>query len=111
MRPAQRPPQRGSDVASCNTAPRGRAAFPVNRMMASHLVPRTPFLRSNFGSSRLVRLLGKGVPAVAEAPGMDFAERLSLRLNAFDAMDLQWAHQSIRSTQPPPPAQPAVGRP
>ncbi|AMO22465.1 DUF3348 domain-containing protein [Ramlibacter solisilvae] len=53
-------------------------------------------MRSSFGSSRLVRLLGEGVP-VAEAPGMDFAERLSLWLNAFDAIGLQSAHQAIRS--------------
>ena len=33
----------------------------------------------------------------AQAPGMDFAERLSLWLNAFDAIGLQAAHQSLRS--------------
>lgn len=35
---------------------------------------------------------------------MDFAERLSLWLNAFDAIGLQAAHQSIKTlTQPAPP--------
>lgn len=47
--------------------------------------------------SALVRHLGGWVPADAEPAGMDFAERLSLWLNAFDAIHLQAAHQAIRS--------------
>ncbi|WP_168109554.1 DUF3348 family protein [Ramlibacter lithotrophicus] len=61
-------------------------------------------MQSTFSSSRLVRLLGEWRPLAAEAPGMDFAERLSLWLNAFDAIGLQAAHQSIRAVTAPAPA-------
>ena len=54
-------------------------------------------MRSNWPGSKLVRLLGDGIPMDAPAPGMDFAERLSLWLNAFDAIGLQSAQQAIRS--------------
>jgi hypothetical protein len=54
-------------------------------------------LPPNFSSSRLVRLLGEWAPVDAQASGMDFAERLSLWLNAFDAIGLQAAHQSIKA--------------
>lgn len=36
----------------------------------------------------------------AEASGMDFAERLSLWVNAFDAIRLQAVHQAIQSSEP-----------
>jgi hypothetical protein len=58
-------------------------------------------LQSTFSSSRLVRKLGEWSPLAAEAPGMDFAERLSLWLNAFDAIGLQAAHQSIKAVTAP----------
>lgn len=58
-------------------------------------------MRSTYGSSRLVRLLGGWTPLAAEAPGGDFAERLSLWLNAFDAIRLQGAHQSIKAIRAP----------
>src|SRR4051812_19949968 len=53
-------------------------------------------LRSDIDSPKLVRLLGawSGVPG--ETPGTDVAERLGRWLNAFDAVGLQSAHQSIR---------------
>jgi hypothetical protein len=54
-------------------------------------------LRSNFSSSKLVRLLGDWDPTDAQASGMDFAERLSLWLNAFDAIGLQSSLQSIKA--------------
>jgi len=54
-------------------------------------------LRSTFDNSRLVRLLGGWAPAEGEPSGMDFAERLSLWFNAFDAIRLQALHQSLRS--------------
>jgi hypothetical protein len=54
-------------------------------------------LRSTWPGSKLVRLLGDGILTDAPAPGMDFAERLSLWLNAFDAIGLQAAQQAIRS--------------
>jgi hypothetical protein len=54
-------------------------------------------LRSTFGSSRLVRLIGEGVPVEDEAGSMDFAERLSLWVSAFDAIGLQASLQSIRT--------------
>lgn len=60
-------------------------------------------LRSNFSSSRLVRVLGDGTPAPPESPRQDFAERLGQWLNVADAIALHAAHQSIQamaSTQP-----------
>jgi hypothetical protein len=72
-------------------------------------VQRKRFLRSNFSSSRLVRTLADWTPDV-EASGMDFAERLSLWLNAFDAIGLQAAHQSIRAIRTAAPAEPADAR-
>lgn len=56
-------------------------------------------LHSTFSSSRLVRLLGEATPPAAAAGGMDFAERLSLWLSAFDAIGLQAAQQSIRAVR------------
>lgn len=55
-----------------------------------------------------MRLLARQAPVDAAPPGMDFAERLSLWLNAFDAIGLQAAHQSLKSS--PLPAAPAGGR-
>lgn len=54
-------------------------------------------MRSSFSSSTLVRLLGAWTPAQTEPPGLDVAERLSLWVNAFDAIRLQGAHQAIAS--------------
>ena len=61
-------------------------------------------MRSTFGSSSLVRQLAAWAPADAEAPGMDVAERLSLWLNAFDAIGLQRAQQAIRQIRTAAPA-------
>ncbi len=66
-------------------------------------------MHSDFSSSRLVRLLGESAPVEAPAPGMDFAERLSLWLNAFDAIALQGAQQAIRGIRAP--AAPKAGAP
>ena len=68
-------------------------------------------LRSDFSSSRLVRLLGAWAPVTVPPSGMDFAERLGLWLNAFDAIKLQAAHQTIRSPQAPPAARPDRAQP
>lgn len=59
--------------------------------------PRTcrPILRSTVAPSPLVRLLGEGAGADAGGSGMDFAERLALWLNAFDAIRLQAVHQAV----------------
>lgn len=54
-------------------------------------------MRSSFSSSTLVRLLGAWTPAETESSGLDVAERLSLWVNAFDAIRLQGAHQAIAS--------------
>lgn len=54
-------------------------------------------MRSTFSSSRLVRLLDEHTPVDADASAMDVAERLGLWLNAFDAIGLQAAHQTIRA--------------
>lgn len=72
-------------------------------------------MHSNFSSSRLVRLLGDRAPVAAPAAGMDFAERLSRWVNAFDAIGLQAAHQSIRAMRaaaapPAAAARPDAGR-
>jgi len=61
-------------------------------------------LRSTFGSSTLVRQLAAWAPADAQVPAMDIAERLSLWLNAFDAIGLQRAQQAIRQIGAPMPA-------
>lgn len=70
-------------------------------------------MRSNFSSSTLVRQLGEWTPLEADASGMDFAERLSLWLDAFDAIGLQAAHQSIQAVQqdasPQPQRPPRAG--
>lgn len=63
-------------------------------MRAATRAARDFFLHSTFAGSRLVRLLGEAPPPAAPADGMDFAERLSLWLGAFDAMGLQAALQS-----------------
>jgi len=52
-------------------------------------------LRRNFSSSRLVRLLGDTASGELEAPGQDFAERLSQWVGVFDAVKLHAAHQSM----------------
>lgn len=54
-------------------------------------------MRPDFSSSKLVRLLGPLAEADTGAPGMDFSERLGLWVNAFDAIGLQSAQQSIRA--------------
>ena len=51
--------------------------------------------RTNFSSSTLVRLLAQATGAGAGAPREDLAERLSLWLNAFDAVALHGIHQSV----------------
>lgn len=61
-------------------------------------------LRSSFGSSTLVRLLADWTPAQVEPSGLDVAERLSLWVNAFDAIRLQAAHQSIANLRTAAPA-------
>ena len=61
-------------------------------------------MRSTPASSPLVRLLGEWAPVDAEPSGMDFAERLSLWFNAFDAIQLQSLQQGIRGIQSPAPA-------
>ena len=54
------------------------------------------FLRGNFSSSGLVRLLGDWTPVEPEAPRQDFAQRLSQWLDVSDAITLHAAHQSIQ---------------
>jgi len=60
-------------------------------------------LRSNLGSSALVRLFAPWVPqpesraACETGPGGDVAERLSQWVSAFEAIELQAAQQSIRA--------------
>lgn len=58
------------------------------------------FLRSDFSSSPLVRLLGTWSPVDGPAPGMDVAERLGLWLGAFDAIKLQAVNQGLRRPLP-----------
>lgn len=58
--------------------------------------------RTNFNSSTLVRLLAQATGAGAVAPRHDLAERLSLWLNAFDAIALHGIHQSAGADAPTP---------
>lgn len=51
--------------------------------------------RSTFAPSPLVRLLGESAGVDVAPSGMDFAERLALWLNAFDAIRLQAVHQAV----------------
>jgi hypothetical protein len=67
-------------------------------------------LRNSFGSSRLVRLLGDAASQDVQASGMDFAERLSLWLNAFDAIHLQACHQALKSIAVAAPGKPSAPR-
>ncbi|MDO9148708.1 MAG: DUF3348 family protein [Hydrogenophaga sp.] len=67
-------------------------------------------LRSNFSSSSLVRLLGDGMPAPADAPRQDFAERLGQWLNVADAIALHAAHQSIQAMAPGRPVRARADR-
>jgi hypothetical protein len=69
------------------------------------------FLRTDFGHSTLVKLLGGWAPVEADPSGADFAERLSLWVNAFDAIGLQAAHQSIRAIAGAAPAPARAARP
>jgi hypothetical protein len=55
-------------------------------------------------------LLGEWAPVDAHASGMDFAERLSLWLNAFDAIGLQAAHQSIKAIKTTVPTKTSEAR-
>jgi hypothetical protein len=61
---------------------------------------------ATFASARLVRLLAPWTPVEPPPGGLDFAERLALWVNAFDAISLQSAHQAVRTlgTQAQPPA-------
>jgi hypothetical protein len=68
-------------------------------------------LRTDFGHSTLVKLLGGWAPVDADPAGTDFAERLSLWVNAFDAIGLQSAHQSIRAIATAAPAPARGARP
>lgn len=54
-------------------------------------------MRTNFSSSRLVRLLGDAHAAAPGAPRQDVAERLSQWVGAFDAVTLHSAHQSMQA--------------
>ncbi|MBC5781540.1 DUF3348 family protein [Ramlibacter sp. USB13] len=67
-------------------------------------------MRNTPARSALVRHFGGWVSVDAEPAGMDFAERLSLWLNAFDAIHLQAAHQAIRSVPPAAPVRRGAGR-
>ncbi len=63
------------------------------------------FPRRNFSSSRLVRLLGEAALVEVDASRQDSAERLSLWLNAFDAIKLHAAQQSIGAVAQARPSQ------
>jgi hypothetical protein len=54
--------------------------------------------------------MGEGVPVDDEAAAMDFAERLSLWVSAFDAIGLQASLQGIRGLATAPAAKPGAAR-
>lgn len=55
------------------------------------------YLRGNFSTSGLVRVLGRWMPGEAAAPGQDVAQRLGQWLSVADVITLRAAHQSIDS--------------
>jgi hypothetical protein len=67
-------------------------------------------LHSTFVGSRLVRLLDEPAPSAAAASTMDFAERLSLWVGAFDAMGLHAVQQLIRTMRDSAPGAPPKAR-
>ena len=68
-------------------------------------------MRSDINRPKLVRLLGTCGPAPVAPAGTDFAERLGRWLNAFDAVNLQAAQQSIRAIRTTAPHKPGQARP
>lgn len=68
------------------------------------------FLAQDFSRSTLVRLLGEVAPVDADGARMDFAERLALWLNAFDAIELQAALASIGAAGSDAPARTVPAR-
>jgi hypothetical protein len=66
------------------------------------------FLRTNFSSSKLVRLLGDPASVGKAGASVDSAEQLSVLLGVFDAVTLRGALQAIQTTRAA--AQPA-GKP
>jgi hypothetical protein len=65
------------------------------------------YLRSNFSSPALVRVVGRWVSAPAPASGQDVAERLGQWLGVADVIALRAAHQAIAA---PGPAHPGGAR-
>lgn len=59
-------------------------------------------MRSSLGTPPLVRLLHIPRGVTVEPAATDFAERMSLWFNAFDAIRLQAAHQAVRTVAPRP---------
>lgn len=54
-------------------------------------------MRSDQGSSRLVRLLGAWTPQPADPHDADLAARLAQWISAFDAIGLKAAHEAVRT--------------
>jgi hypothetical protein len=77
-----------------------RTSVPAAAGTGARIVSNTRPLRSTFGQSTLVRLLGQWTPVQAEASGLDVAERLSAWVGTLDAIRLQSAHQAIRAMGP-----------
>ena len=62
------------------------------------------YLRSNFSSPGLVRVLGRWVSAQTPASGQDVAERLGQWLSVADVITLRAAHQAIIAVDPASPS-------
>lgn len=67
-------------------------------------------MHRNFSSSRFVRLLSDSAFVNVEAPRQDSAERLSLWVNAFDAITLQAAQQPVKAQARPKPSRADAAR-
>lgn len=78
---------------------RGRPTI-LDRSSLHPEVQRNVFLRRNFSSSTLVRLLGDATLPEAETTRQDFAEKLSVWMGVFDAVTLHAAHQSLKTVAP-----------
>jgi len=63
-----------------------------------------------FSSSRLVRMLSDLASVDVEASRQDFAERLGLWLDVFDAITLHAAHQSINTVDEAKPSDALLAR-
>ena len=74
-----------------------RRRNPPTELIGMPLQGHETCLRRNFSSSKLVRMLGSASGMEVATSGQDVAGQLAQWLNAFDAMALHGAHQTIEA--------------